>query len=112
MRVSCHFASIHRIDGLTLPTSTPRLALVETADLRVILATQVDDLCADLDVSRALATLLLRGMLRAERPNFDAGLAAEVKTVIEHRHREGRDRLLLFIESTAPADFDLVDCTN
>ena len=106
MRVECHFASVVRIDGFTLPTSTSQLTLFERPHLRAILGIQIDELCADLDVSRALAVLLLHGVMAAERSEFDVAVAAEVKRIVERRHKEGKNRVLLFIESTVPMDVD------
>jgi hypothetical protein len=37
MRVSCLYASVHRVTGLTLPSATTRLALIERRQLRAII---------------------------------------------------------------------------
>lgn len=107
MRVSCHFASVHRITGLTLPSATTRLLLIERPDLRAIIGVNLDDLCAELDVSRAVALLTLRGTVGRETPEFNAALAIELKEIADRRIREGKNRLLLFVESSVSVDLDL-----
>jgi hypothetical protein len=107
VRVSCLFASVHRVDGLALPSATTRLVLIEQPHIRALVGINLDDLCADLDVSRAVAVLTLRGTVGAETPAFNAALTSELKEITDRRAREGKNRVLLFIESRAEVDLDL-----
>jgi hypothetical protein len=80
---------------------------VERPDLRAIIGISVDDLCADLDVSRAIALLTLQGIVGRDTLEFNEALAVEVKEISERRARDGKNRLLLFVESCLPTDLDL-----
>jgi hypothetical protein len=89
-------ASLFRVLGVTPARGADHQNLIETPDLTVTLSKPSDDLCRDLDQSRAIATILLMGRGRTLGDNEAASVAAEMSKL---RTRRSPDDVLLFVET-------------